>query len=352
MEKYAHATIGATGFLVAVAPAYEHFARDLTLNETVFGMVIAAGASCFADIDTIKSAAATCLGPVSQAMHRLLKPIVGGHRQGTHSIWGVMIVALLAWLGSAAGALSVFLPLVVAFIPLAIFFRLCFKQIGPWPITAAMAAATSIWMMANTVNTGWLPLAFVIGYILHIFADMFTVDGVQPLYGFPIKRIAKIKLRIPLFRSGGAAEKPLTWLVGLAGAALLCTGTILPQLDELQQRERGIQPASDARTAQLAASVSSSSNTARPNARQELDGVSWNAATPIPRCQTRTARGQYAAAHPTLACGRSIVVCTKQTCLPATVTARTTSGKISVRSVSLARAQVYCPSCANDDLVA
>lgn len=116
-----HLVLGSTAWLVAATTAPELLGRP-SPAELGCGAVIAAGAACAPDLDCPNSSIARSLGPVSYVVSRVVAKLSLGHRQGTHSLLAVLLVAL----GVSAGAASSsrrFVELAVAFLAASLLYR-------------------------------------------------------------------------------------------------------------------------------------------------------------------------------------------------------------------------------------
>jgi membrane-bound metal-dependent hydrolase YbcI (DUF457 family) len=94
-----HALSGAMVFGVVAIPAAP--LAHLSVPELVLGTVVTAGAAMLPDIDHRDSHVAHTLGPVTRGFARLVAWLAGGHRRGVHSLLGVAVISLLAFLGAA-----------------------------------------------------------------------------------------------------------------------------------------------------------------------------------------------------------------------------------------------------------
>ncbi|MUN41447.1 metal-dependent hydrolase [Actinomadura litoris] len=94
-----HALSGAMMFGVLAVPAAP--VAHLSLPELALGTVVCAGAAMLPDIDHRESHVARTLGPLSRGLACAVAWVAGGHRRGVHSLVGVAVVALLAFLGAA-----------------------------------------------------------------------------------------------------------------------------------------------------------------------------------------------------------------------------------------------------------
>ncbi|WP_262925695.1 metal-dependent hydrolase [Kocuria atrinae] len=68
----------------------------------VTGALICAGAALLPDIDHPSGTVARSLPPFSGWLARIVSRLSGGHRRGTHSVIGLLVFTLLAWLSQNA----------------------------------------------------------------------------------------------------------------------------------------------------------------------------------------------------------------------------------------------------------
>lgn len=100
-----HALQGAMAFGLVAIPAAP--LAHLSAPELVLGTVVTAGAAMLPDIDHRESHVARTFGPLSRGLACGVAWLAGGHRKGVHSLLGVAVVGLLAFLGAALRAGSV-----------------------------------------------------------------------------------------------------------------------------------------------------------------------------------------------------------------------------------------------------
>lgn len=89
-------------FGVAAVPAAPLV--HLSVPELLLGTVVTAGAAMLPDIDHRDSHVARTLGPLSRGLACAVAWLAGGHRRGVHSLLGVAVISLLAFLGAALRA--------------------------------------------------------------------------------------------------------------------------------------------------------------------------------------------------------------------------------------------------------
>lgn len=138
MMGHTHALIGGMGWL-GFAYATKGHVIDTPAFAVIGGYALASFAALVPDIDTPGSMISRMLGPVGMILSWAVRKIGGGHRKITHSLLGVALVAL---------------PFM-------------------WCVTS--------WRLQP-----WIAAAFVLGYIMHILADMTTISGCPLLW--PVNR--------------------------------------------------------------------------------------------------------------------------------------------------------------------
>lgn len=211
-----------------------------------------AGCALLPDLDVAGSRAGRMWGPVTGGVHatilgkrRTLIPgmadvvgiIAGGHRRGSHSVLGLLVLlavtslaAWSTWVSAAVVALLVGLALTVvgALIPGRQF-------IEWWPGNLGLSIAGG-WIVVHTdVQLPlWVAVAMALGAAVHIAGDMITVQGC-PL-GWPTQPRRVYLLPAPLrIEVNGLAERWLiTPVLGVAAVAMALHAAGLDLGDLLQ----------------------------------------------------------------------------------------------------------------------
>lgn len=171
MEGYSHALSGA----VTGAAAGE-FILHLPLAGTLTLSAFTAGWATWNDLDQVGSCAARSLGFASEGVAWVIRKLSGGHRHLTHSVLGVAIFTVLAWVAchyrhTVPGryALGAFLLLGIA------------AGLGALRLGGHYADIIALAASVAVVWTGWglalVPLATGLGMATHICGDMLTVQG-------------------------------------------------------------------------------------------------------------------------------------------------------------------------------
>jgi membrane-bound metal-dependent hydrolase YbcI (DUF457 family) len=174
--------------------------------EVLLGAVICAGAALLPDIDHHNASIAHSLPPLTTAMARFFQTASGGHRNGTHSVVGVLFFGFIAWLASffvikdvgilgdlnlGAGLIAIVLS---AFAFKALRFMPARARKAPWAAGISFGLLTTLLFPQGP---SWLMTCIVLGVVVHIVGDMLTHEGCNLLW--PLKlRAPKFVKRIPL----------------------------------------------------------------------------------------------------------------------------------------------------------
>jgi len=225
-----HALLGALGYLV-VAPMVLH---DPSWQALGVGSVTSGAFALLPDLDEPGSTVSSKLGFISRMVSQVTRRVAGGHREGTHSLLFVALVAagtyfalghpLAVGIIVAASFALVFrmlMPMVVRHLPLFWFFSLdLLIASGYWADHIAAASHGHA-----SPSTMWLFLATVGGVLFHLAGDACTIDGV-PLVWLPLVRITRrIRIAVPIVGHTGSARESL--LGGLMGLGVLVLGFVL-----------------------------------------------------------------------------------------------------------------------------
>lgn len=206
---------------------------DLDLYSAVPWILAVAGASILPDIDAPGSTVSRMWGPVSNGIavpgtkvrvpgiSTVVSKLSGGHRAGTHSLLGVVLVAVLfavlalhpigTGIGTALGT-GLVLSIVGVLVP--------GKQVFEyWPINLGISVLAGAGMVLAPVPVlgQYLWLAMAVGTLTHILGDMLTVSGCPLWYPWSSRRDRFFRLR-----AGGKFE-PALILLFLVVAGLTIT---------------------------------------------------------------------------------------------------------------------------------
>lgn len=195
-----HATLAATGWLALATPIAAATNTSFTTSELAVGAIVCAGAGVLPDIDHPDSRVSKSLGPVTGLASWIVSNLAGGHRQRTHTLWFVALAAL----GTAVAVTNPVASGVIAGLCVALAVSLVGPSLGfrvrTWH--SLIAGIGVGYLVSSVVLPGtWLVWAVAGGCAAHLVGDALTPQGV------PIFWPAKTRIRVPLFRTGGAIEK-------------------------------------------------------------------------------------------------------------------------------------------------
>lgn len=185
-----HAASGAAAWIAVTSSAPIAFGWYPGVSDigVMTGTLVCAGAALLPDADHHNGTIAHSLPPVSEGLTKIVGQVSGGHRNGTHSILGVLAFTGLAW---GAGKLSleterfgsiligpgIMCVLLVAFAMDAL--KLTRKGVH-WPWIPAVALAAVIAIFAPE-EWWWMPFSVALGCVVHLIGDFVTTMGI-PLF--------------------------------------------------------------------------------------------------------------------------------------------------------------------------
>ena len=159
---------------------------DVGPGAVLTGAIICAGAALLPDIDHHNASIAHSLPPFTMVLARFFQSVPGGHRNGTHSLLGIVFFGIVAWLaglftlpnvgpfenlGVGAGLLAIVLS---AFAFKVLHFMPDRAKKAPWAAGIAIGVLT---MITSPEGPGWLVLNVMLGVAIHIAGDMLTKEG-------------------------------------------------------------------------------------------------------------------------------------------------------------------------------
>lgn len=166
---------------------------DVGPGAVLVGAIICAGAALLPDIDHHNASIAHSLPPFTMVLARFFQTISGGHRNGTHSVLGILFFGIVAWLaglltipnagplnnlGIGAGLLALVLS---AFAFKVLRFMPARARKAPWAAGIAIGILT---MMISPDGPWWLVINVMLGVAVHITGDMLTKEGCNLTWPF------------------------------------------------------------------------------------------------------------------------------------------------------------------------
>lgn len=190
------------------------------------GALVCAGAALLPDADHRSATIAQALPPVSNALCAGLGRAMGGHRKGTHSLFGLVAAVVLSALvgmstwetqrfgtvypgaGLATVLLAAFAAKALRFIP---------DSMRRFPWLVGLAAGASVALYAPE-DPRWFAAAVGLGAAVHVAGDLITTGGVALTWPLCVRRPRKLA-RVPVlrhvWRANGNIAVPL---IGNAGS--------------------------------------------------------------------------------------------------------------------------------------
>ena len=194
-----HALSGATAF-AAVAPLV-----SANVPTMVLGASVCIGATLLPDLDHESSTVSRSLGWITGGFSWLMRVVSGGHRRGTHSALGILVLGIgcqmaVSGIGTLPGAIGT-----------GIYLTLCWASVArlvsdtKWDDWLAIPAAAGVvgWYRSGTlpVDLDAIPPAVVVGCLVHVLGDIITKQGCPVLWP-----LSDTPWKLALFRAGGPFE--------------------------------------------------------------------------------------------------------------------------------------------------
>ncbi len=188
MMGASHAATGAAGWLALTGPLAQVSGLHVDPQLQIIGALTTAGAALISDWDHPRATIAYALPPITNLIAAGVRAAAGGHRQGTHSILGVLAFTALA---AALTPLTVTLQgqaysigqgIIAAFLV-----AVAAKALHIIPTSgyvSAWAIGLGVGAVAATTAPGawWIPVSVALGVTLHIIGDGLTKEGVPLLW--------------------------------------------------------------------------------------------------------------------------------------------------------------------------
>ena len=175
------------------------------------------------DIDHPAATVARSLGPVTQAISKVVSQLAGGHRMGTHSLPFAAAMGALTGIGLSHWH-SPLLALILCFFFVSLCVRVLTEASGA--VCAAISAAIAGVIVMAAPGQNWLIVAISLGCLFHMLGDLVTTEGI-PLF-WPL---SKKKISIPICgNTGGMRENLIAGLCGLVTCYVFATVVVIPAL--------------------------------------------------------------------------------------------------------------------------
>ncbi len=206
---------------------------DITPAGVLAGAMACAGAALLPDADHRHATIAQSLPPVSNVVCAGIGEVAGGHRNGTHSLFGIAVFTLAAYLlglwqvelpryGTVFPGAGLSAVLLIAFALKALKFIPDSMRRLPWLVSIPAGAFVALFAPEQQY---WFVLAMLLGTATHIVGDLLTVGGCNLIWPLKI-RAPRIVRRLPVlkhvWRRSGRLAVPVLGKAGSWREWLLC----------------------------------------------------------------------------------------------------------------------------------
>ena len=176
-----------------------------TPTQAAVGAIVVSSAALLPDIDHPSATISRTFWPVSRGVSKGIATLAGGHRRGTHSLFGIGLLGAIAQgcVMDRHGLLGMAVLSAILIVTLAAGVRILripgwIDDLAPIPVVLTAVVFTNIDLTA-------VPVALVIGCLAHVLGDCLTNSGCPILWPLSDER-----LKFGLFKTGKRAEK---WIV-------------------------------------------------------------------------------------------------------------------------------------------
>jgi len=184
--------------------------------EVMIGGTVMIGSALLPDIDHPNSTTSKTFGPITQTFCVVIGKLTGGHRRGTHSLFGVGVLGALAEIGlmyrhSPIAALLI-VPMILALASMVRLFKIpgYLDDLAPVPIVLGIVIMTS-------VPLWYVPYALAAGCLVHIAGDLITKVKI-PIF-WPFSRSA---YALGLIKTNGIIER---WIITPGCLVIIAIGS-------------------------------------------------------------------------------------------------------------------------------
>lgn len=195
--------MGRTHFVSGIV-AFEATAASMhyTPTQAAIGAVVVSSAALLPDIDHQHATISRTYGPITVGVSRAIAGLAGGHRRGTHSIFGIGLLGLItqACVMYRHQMLAMAVLCGILIVTLAAGVRLLkipgwIDDLAPIPVVITGVCFTNVDLTA-------VPIALVVGCLAHVAGDCLTNSGCPILWPLSDER-----LKFGLFNTGKRFEK-------------------------------------------------------------------------------------------------------------------------------------------------
>jgi len=174
----------------------------LSVPEVIAVTALCAGAALVPDIDHKDATITKTFGPITAALSYVVRKISGGHRWGTHSVLGIMVIGAMAQYGVMYRDELVAQIVLCSLMSLALSAAIRLLRIPGWwddlapiPVSIGVVCFTSVPLTV-------IPPALMLGCAIHVLGDVLTRGGCPLLWPLSRKRF-----KLDLFKTNGFTER-------------------------------------------------------------------------------------------------------------------------------------------------
>lgn len=216
--------MGSTHALTGIAPGLFLSTQwgGLTTPQRVAAFVITFASTMLPDLDKCNTRISNAWGPFSNAIARVVHNAAGGHREGTHSIFGVALLGFVMWVSLNAfqvAATPVSKALMATPVILAVSMAItalgpCLDLRGPvYDLGPVVLMGLLLAVFPEVLSV--VPVAVMTGCATHIAGDCLTKQGCPLLWPFSPKR-----LRLSGMKTNGRFEMWVVRPVAVVGLVI------------------------------------------------------------------------------------------------------------------------------------
>lgn len=166
------------------------------------GALVVSSAALLPDIDHPSATVSRTFGPVSRGVSKGIAALADGHRKGTHCLFGIGLLGLLAQAGVMYRHHIVQGAALCAILIVTLAAGVRMLRIPGWVDDLAPIPIVIIGVCFTNVDLTTVPIALVIGCLAHVLGDCLTNSGC-PIF-WPL---SNARLKFGLFKTGGKFEK-------------------------------------------------------------------------------------------------------------------------------------------------
>lgn len=180
-------------------------ALHYSFTQMVTGAVVVSCAALLPDIDHNKATISRVYGPVTVGFSHLVAALAGGHRKGTHSFLGILLLGCIAQICVTHRDSFLAKTVLSCLMIVTLAAGIKILKIPGWIDEMIPIPLVVILVFLTPVNLDAVPPALIMGCLVHVLGDCLTNTGCPVLWPF-----SKWRLKFGLFSTGKKFER---WVV-------------------------------------------------------------------------------------------------------------------------------------------